>query len=105
MKDEHNRRNKHLCGDYSQIINIYTELDKYALPCRDMINQLSKYSVFCTFDIRSTYHQVELLPSERKFTAFEANGNLFEFTCVSFGVKDGVAVFQCKTTQFISEEK
>ena len=71
----------------------------------DMINSLSKYSVFSTFDLRSAYHQVELVPSERKFTAFEANGNLFEFTRIPFGVKNGVAVFQRKITQFISEEK
>ena len=106
VKDELNRRNKRLCVDYSQTINIYTELDAYPLPrIDDMINSLSKYSVFSTFDLRSAYHQVELVPSERKFTAFEANGNLFEFTRIPFGVKNGVAVFQRKITQFISEEK
>ena len=71
-----------------------------------MINKLSKYSVFSTFDLRSVHHQVALLPSERKFTVLEANGNLFEFTrtCIPFGVKNGVAVFQRKIKQFISEE-
>ena len=88
VKDKLNRRNKSLCVDYSQIINICTELDAYPLPrIDDMINNLSKYSVFFTFDLRSAYHQVELVPSERKFTAFEANRNLFEFTRIPFGVK------------------
>ena len=95
-----------MCVDYSQTINIYTELDTCPLPrIDDMINNLSKYSVFSTFDLRSAYHQAELVPSERKFTAFEANGNLFEFTRIPFGVKNGVAVFQRKITKFTSEEK
>ena len=105
-KDELNCCNKCLCVDYLQTINIYTELDAYPLPrINDMINNLSKYSVFSTFDLRSAYHQVELVPSEHKFTAFEANGNLFEYTRIPFSVKNGVAVFQRKITQFIIEEK
>ena len=63
------------------------------------------YSVFSTFDLRSAYHQVELLLCERKFTAFEANGNLFEFKHIPLAVENGVPVIQRKITQFISEEK
>ena len=107
VNDELNRRNRHLCVDYSQTISIYTELDAYPLPrIDDMINNLSEYSVFSSFDLRSEYHQVELLTSKRKFTAFEANGNWFEFTRrpIPFGVKNGVAMFQRKITQFKNEK-
>ena len=56
MKDEANRHKKRLCIDHSQTINIYTELDAYPLPrIDDMINELSKYRVFSTFDLRSAY--------------------------------------------------
>ena len=75
------------------------------LRINDTIDNRSKYSVFSTFDLRSAYHQVELLPSKRKFTAFQANGNLFEFRRIPFGVKNRVVVFQSKIKQFISEEK
>ena len=94
VKDFFNRQRKRLCIDYSQTINIYTQLDVYPLPrIDDMINELSQYSVFSTFDLRSAYHQIELVSSERKYTGFEANGKLYEFTRISFGVKNGVAVF------------
>ena len=45
------------------------------------------------------------MPSLRKFTAFEVNGYLIEFTRVPFGLKNGVAVFLRKITQFTGEEK
>jgi len=80
---------------YSQIINIYTELDAYPLPrIDDMINELSKYRVFSTFDLRSAYNQMNIVESDYKYTAFEANGKLYEFTRIPFGVKNGVAAFQ-----------
>ena len=61
--------------------NIYTELDAYPLPrIDDMINELSKYGAFSTFDLRSAYHQIRIVESDRKYTAFEANGELYEWT-------------------------
>ena len=45
-----------------------------------------------------------LTPSDRKYTAFEANGKLFKFTRIPFGVKNGVVEFQRKMFEFIAEE-
>ena len=66
----------------------------------DMINELSKYTLFSRFDLRSAYHQICLIESDRKYTAFEANGKLYEFTCIPVGVKNGVAAFQRKMYEF-----
>ena len=100
MKDDLNRHRKRLCVDYSQTINLYTELDAYPLPhIDDMINKLSQYSLFSTFDLRSAYHQIELSKSERKYTAFEANGNLYEFTRVPFGVKKWCCSFSTSNNE------
>lgn len=105
VKNELNHHKKRLCVDYSQTINVFTELDAYPLPrIDDMINALSKYKVFSTFDLRSAYHQIKLSVPERKYTAFEANGKLYEFTRIPFGVKNGVAEFQRKMCVFIDEE-
>ena len=76
VRDETNRHKKRLCIDYSQTINLYTELDAFPLPRIDgMVNELAKHKVFSTFDLRSAYHQIKIKPSESKYTAFEPTVN------------------------------
>ena len=105
VKNEFNRDKKQLYGDYSQTIIIYTELDAYPLPRIDeKVNELAKYNVFSTFDLRSACHQIKIIESERKYTAFEANEKLYEFNRVPFGVKNRVAVFQRINSQFAESE-
>ena len=105
VKDEFNRHEKRMCVDYSQTINIYTELDEYPLPrIDDMVNELAKYTVFSTFDLRSAYRQIKIVESDCKFTAFEANGRLYKFTRIPFEVKNEVAAFQRVISEFIECE-
>ena len=52
-------RKKRLAIDYSQTINKFTLLDAFPLPrINDTVNQIAKYRVFSTIDLRSAYHQV-----------------------------------------------
>ena len=60
----------------------------------DMIEEIAKYEVFTCLDLKSAYHQVPIKPQERRYTAFEADGNLYQFTRIPFGVTNGVAAFQ-----------
>ena len=47
VKDELQRHKKRMCIDYSQTINLFTDLDAYPLPrIDDMVNKLSQYKVF-----------------------------------------------------------
>ena len=104
-RNELNRHKKRLFVDCSQTINIYTELNAYPLSwIEDLINQLSKYKVLLTFDLKSAYHQIILIESEQNYTAIEANGKLYEFTRILFGVKNGVAEFQHKMREFFEKE-
>ena len=104
-KDELNRHKKRMCVDYSQTINLFTELDAYPLPrIDDLVNDLAQYTVFSTFDLKSAYHQIKIKESDKKYTAFEANGKLYQFCRIPFGVTNGVAVFQRAMDKLVEEE-
>jgi len=80
--------NKQVCVDYSQTINIYTELDAYPLPrIDDLVKELAKYSVFSTSDLCSAYHLIKIAAFKSKYNAFKANSELYEFTRITFGEK------------------
>ena len=59
-----------------------------------MVNRMANYSVFSTFDLKYAYHQVEISPEDRIYTAFAANGSLYEFKTNSMSVTNGVLKFQ-----------
>ena len=104
-RDELQRHQKRMCIDYSQTVNLFTELDAYPLPrIEDMVNKLSQYKVFSTFDLKSAYHQIPLRESETKFTAFEALGDLYEFVVLPFGVTNGVPSFQRIIDNVVTQE-
>ena len=104
-RDEFQRHKKRMCIDYSQTINLFVELDAYPLPrIEDMVNKLSQYKVFSTFDLKSAYHQIPLRESETKFTAFEALGDLYEFVVLPFRVTNGVPSFQRIIDNVVTQE-
>ena len=104
-RDELQRHKKRICIEYSQTINLFTELDAYPLPrIEDMVNKLSQYKVFSTFDLKNAYHQIPLRESETKFTAFEALGNSYEFVVLPFGVTNGVPSFQRIIDNVVTQE-
>ena len=106
VKSPSHSEKKRLCVDFSQTVNQYTEVDAYPLPrIDDMINNLAKYRVFSTFDLKNAYHQLPICDSDKKYTGFEANGKLYQFCRIPFGVTNGVAVFQRQMDKIIEEEK
>ena len=93
-KELQNQHKKRLCVDQLNTINVYTELDAYPIPRIDgIVNKLSKYQVFSTFDLKSAYHQIKIKESDKIYTGLEASGSLYQFTRIPFGVKNGVAAF------------
>ena len=53
-----------------------------------MVNKIAQYKVFST--------QILLSEKDKIYTAFEADGKLWQFTCMPFGITNGSAVFQRK---------
>jgi len=62
------------------------------------------YCYFSTFDLKSAYHQILIVPSERKYMVFEANGRLFQFKRIPFYVTSGGVCFQRMMDKLIQKE-
>jgi len=98
-------KKRRLVIDYSETINKFTQLDAYPLPrIDDHVNKIAQYKVFSKIDLKSAYHQVPLNQQDKKFTAFEANGALYQFTRMPFGVTNGVSSFQRIMDNLVTEE-
>lgn len=90
-----NHPKKRMVIDYSRTINRFTLLDAYPLPkMDDLVRKIASFNVYSTLDLKSAYHQIPLREEEKIFTAFEADGKLYHFKRIPFGVTNGVAAFQ-----------
>ena len=103
---EENNHKKRMVVDYSETINLFTELDAYPMPnIMKMVEDLSQYKYFSTYDLKSAYHQIPISEGDMKYTAFEADGKLWESTRVPFGVTNGVSAFQRAIDKVIETEE
>ena len=53
--------------------------------------------------MKSAYHQIPLCPEDRQFAAFEADGKLYQYTRLPFGVTNGVSFFQRIVNELIAD--
>ena len=82
------------CVDYRQL-NKVTRKDAYPLPRTDTcLDAMSGAKWFSTFDLRSSYHQVEVRPEDADKTAFICRDGLYRFVTMPFGLCDAPATFQ-----------
>ena len=88
--------------DYSRTINRFTELDAYPIPqIEEIVSELSRYKVFTTIDLKSAYHQIELDPRDRGYTAFQSGNELYQWRRLPFGLTNAVPEFQRAINHFI----
>ena len=103
---DNEKRRKRLTVDYSQTINKYSLVDAYPLPrIDDQVNEISKNQVFSTIDLKEAYHQIPLREEEQLYTAFEADGKLYQFTVLPNGVNNGVPCFQREMDNFVERNE
>ena len=84
---DHSDEKNRMVIDYSRTINKFTIQDAYPIPNMDgLALEVSRFSVFSTFDLSSAYHQIPIPDCDQDYTAFEADGRLWNFKVMPFGV-------------------
>jgi len=82
-----------LCIDFKDL-NAKTTDDGYQLPlAEDQLAVLASSKVFTKLDLFQGYHQLWLAPEARAKTAFNVNGEHYEYKVLPFGLKNAPAAF------------
>ena len=95
-----------MCVDYRELNARTKHKDPYLIPrIDDTLDALGGAQYFCTLDLLQGYHQVELTESSKAKTAFltpHMSPNLWEYTCMPFGITGGPATFQRAMDRLLS---
>ena len=82
------------CVDYRKL-NAQTENQSFSLPrIFDVTNRLHGAKDFSSLDLRNAYWQVNIRPSDRKYTAFSCPRGTFQFREIPMGTKNSAFSFQ-----------
>ena len=86
-----NDGSKRLTINYKPV-NGQTVFDSFPLPnVEELLSRLSGAKIFSNIDFSQFYHQIPLVESDRSKTAFFADGQLWQYTRMPFGLKNAVA--------------
>lgn len=83
-----------LCVDYREV-NKRVLRNNYPLPrIQDQIDALAKAVYFCTLDMKSGFHQIEIEEDSKYITAFVTPDGLYEYNRMPFGFVNSPSCYQ-----------
>ncbi len=88
VKKDGSRR---FCGDYRPL-NAQTRQDSFPMPLvEDVIDQLGDSAWFTALDLQSGFWQIRMAPEDVKKTALITKTGLYDWTVMSFGLKNATS--------------
>lgn len=83
-----------VCGDYRRL-NSVTRPDRYPIPrIQDFTYQLHNMKLFSKLDLKMAYYWIPIAEEDAQKTAIITPFGLFEFTCMTFGLRNASQTFQ-----------
>ncbi|GBG78872.1 hypothetical protein CBR_g28587 [Chara braunii] len=93
-----------MCIDYRGL-NRITKKNAYPLPrIDDLLDAAGGCKVFSKINLKSSYHQIEVDPSDQHKTTFKTRDRLYEFIVMPFDLTNAPATFQCLTDKVLRHQ-